>query len=328
MFRGRKIIFVFAVTTAVFLNGCVMSPKLFTDAADPLREFTLEGEGADRILVIPVKGIISDFAKKGVFQTEPSMVQEIVSQLRLAERDERVRAVVFKIDSPGGTVTASDILYHEIKDFKDRTGVKVTAVLMNVAASGGYYMALPADHIMAHPTSITGSVGVIFLRPKVYSLMDKIGVDVTVSASGENKDMGSPFRKSTKSEDEMFQDMTNVLGSRFINLVAENRNLDADAVKDISSARIYIADEALERGLIDGIGYLNDALDQTKRIAGLPENARVVVYRRERYANDNLYNTQTRMGGAGLSLVDLDVLDSPLLNRPGFYYLWPAGFAE
>ncbi len=328
MVRVPKILFVFVATTAVFLNGCVMSPKLFTDATDPLREYTIEGKGKDRIVVIPVKGIISDFSREGMFQTEPSMVQEIVSQLRLAEKDRRVKAVVLKVDSPGGTVTASDVLYHEIKAFKDRTGVYVTAVMMNVAASGGYYMVLPADYIMAHPTTITGSVGVIFLRPKIYSLMDKIGVGVNVSASGENKDMGSPFRESTKSEEEIFQNMTDALGSRFVNLVAENRKIDAEDIRDISSARIYTADEALERGLIDGIGYLSDALEKTKMMAGLPENARVVVYRRERYANDNIYNTQTRMGGAGLSLVDLDLLNSPLLNRPGFYYLWPAGFSE
>ena len=93
--------------------------------------------------------------------------------MRLAEKDEKVKAVLLKIDSPGGSSTASDILYHEIVAFKERTGKKVVVCMMNIAASGGYYVALPADMIMAHPTTVTGSVGVILIRPEVSQLMEK-----------------------------------------------------------------------------------------------------------------------------------------------------------
>ena len=106
----------------------------------------------------------------------PSQVQEVVSRLRRAEKDEEVKAVLLEINSPGGSITASDILYHEIMDFKERTGARVVAALMDVAASGGYYIALPADRIIAHPTTITGSVGVILVQPKVTGLMDKLGL--------------------------------------------------------------------------------------------------------------------------------------------------------
>ncbi len=311
-------------------NGCMFpTVKLFTDASDPLKEYTIEGEAKGKILMIPVNGIISDISKKGMIRNAPGLVQDIVSQLRLAEKDPEIQAVIFKIDSPGGSVTASDIIYHEIASFKKRTGKKVTAVIMNVAASGGYYMALPADFIMAHPTSVTGSIGVIFLRPKVYGLMDKIGVDISANTSGVNKDMGSPFRKATEAEDKIFQGLTDSLGKRFVDLVIEHRHITPEAVKDISTARIYLAQEALRLGLIDAIGYMGDAIARTEKIAGLDENSRVIVYRREEYANDNLYNSQTRYGGGAQSpLIDLGLPDAALLNLSGFYYLWPAGIND
>lgn len=325
----KRCLFIFVMIAGLFVNGCMFPTlKLFTDASDPLKEFTIEGEEEGKVLMIPVHGIISDISRKGMIQTEPSMVQDIVSQLKLAEKDSEIKAVLFKIDSPGGSVTASDILYHEIKSFKERTGVKVTAVIMNVAASGGYYMALPADYIVAHPTSVTGSIGVIFLKPKFYGLMDKIGVDVEVNTSGENKDMGSPFRKETKAEDKIFQGLTDSLGKRFIDLVVENRGLSPEVVKDISTARIYLAGEALKLGLVDEIGYISDAISKTKALAGLDEKSKVVVYRRDEFPDDNLYNTQTRFQGKTYSLIDLGLPDMSMLNRAGFYYLWPAGIGE
>ena len=223
-------------------------------------------------------------------------------------------------------MTASDILYHEIVKFKEKTGDKVVAMMMNVAASGGYYIALPSDYIMAHPTTVTGSVGVIFLRPKIYDLMDKIGVSVEADTSGANKDMGSPFRKATEEEDKIFQGLTDQLGQRFISLVVKHRNVDPVSVADISSARIYLAQEALKQGLVDEIGYLSNALDKAKELAGLDRDCKVVVYRREKYPDDNIYNnTQTRFGGGSVSLVDLGLIRSALNYPTGFYYLWPAG---
>ncbi|MCD6585664.1 MAG: signal peptide peptidase SppA [Desulfobacteraceae bacterium] len=321
-----KFFYILLFIAGLLINGCMFpTVKLFTDASDPLKEYVLEGDETEKVLMIPVYGIISDIPNKGIIFTEPSMVQDIVSQLRLAEADPDIKAVLFKIDSPGGTVTASDILYHEIKSFKERTGIKVTVEIMNVAASGGYYMALPADFIMAHPTSVTGSVGVIFLQPKFYELMDKIGVGVTASTSGKNKDMGSPFRKATDAEAKIFQGLTDSLGKRFVDLVIEHRKIGPDAVENISTARIYLADEALMLGLIDEIGYINEAISRTKELAGLDENSQVVVYRRVEYPDDNLYNTQSRYGALKSPLIDLGLPDISILNRAGFYYLWPSG---
>jgi len=320
----QKHISIILLISVLLFSGCA-SPRitLFSDDTVPLQEFTLQGKGKGKILVIPIKGEISGSTSKGLIFTKPSMIQEVVSQLKQAEKDKAIKAVILKIDSPGGTVTASDILYHEILAFKKRTGVKLVVAMMGVAASGGYYIALPADFIIAHPTTITGSIGVIFMQPKVNSLMDKIGVGLDINKSGKNKDMGSPFRNTTDEERKIFQDLTDELGKRFINLVSIHRKLDKNRLAQISTARIYLAPKALELGLIDKIGYLDDAIIKTRKLAGLPQDARIVIYRRTEYPNDNLYNTSVdRQGGQGLSLIDLNLPESMSPLSTGFYYIW------
>jgi protease-4 len=313
----------------IFITGCT-APKirLFPSQADPLLEFTLEGKSEPKILVVPIRGIISDSPKEGFVSTRPSVLQEVVSQLRRAEEDSKIKAVILEIDSPGGSVTASDILYSEIAGFKNRTGAKVVVAMMGVAASGGYYISLPADHILAHPTTVTGSIGVIFARPKVTGLMEKIGLAVEVNKSGADKDMGSPFRQTSAAEEKIFQDLTDRLGTRFIDLVTRHRKLQPEVVAQISTARVYLANEALELGLVDEIGYLENAIRQAKKLAGLAEDAKVVVYRRTEYPDDNIYNTSTSFGGAKASLISMELPGSLNHIQTGFYYLWPAALSD
>jgi protease-4 len=322
----KKIIL--AMLTGLFvimLVGCA-APRitLFSDASDPLREMTLDGTADDKILVIPITGVISDTAKSRFMRTTPSMVQEVVSHLRLAEKDERVKAVLFKIDTPGGTTTASDILYHEIVAFKQRTGKKIVVCMMNLATSGGYYVSLPADVIVAHPTTVTGSIGVILLRPQVSGLMEKIGVNVRVNKSGENKDMGSPFRATTPAEENMLQELADALGRRFVDLVKKHRQLDNQRLVAIADARVFLADEAVAVGLVDKIGYLQDAVAEAKTLAGLDADARVVIYRRTDYPDDNLYNTLTSGAQANpRPIVEMGPIGDLFSLNAGFYYVWP-----
>ena len=310
---------------AMFFFGCA-TPRitLFSDASDPLREVTLDGKAKDKILMIPITGVITDSPKSRFMRTMPSVVQEVVSHLRLAEKDDRIKAVLFKIDTPGGTTTASDILYHEIVSFKQRTGKKVVVCMMNMATSGGYYVSLPADVIMAHPTTVTGSIGVILMRPDVSGFMEKIGVDMQVNKSGENKDMGSPFRPISPTEENMLQELTDALGQRFVDLVKQHRELDGERLATVADARVFLADAAVAMGLVDKIGYLQDAIDEAKAIAGLDADARVVTYRRSYYSNDNVYNTLTSGTQAGPTpLVDLGPIADLLTLDAGFYYIWP-----
>jgi protease IV len=320
--------FVLAMLILIMVTAC-SGPriKLFSDTIDPLKEFTLEGSGTDKILLIPVNGLISDMPKKGLIHTSTSMVEQIVSQLNKAAKDKQIKAVLFKINSPGGTITASDLLYHEISSFKERTGTKITISMMDVATSGAYYISLPADLIMAHPTTVTGSVGVIYLQPKVGGLMDKIGLGVDVKKYGKNKDMGSPFRDSSEEEQKLMQKAVNDFGERFIRLVQKHRKPERQALSEISTARVFLAEEALKLGLVDKIGYLSDAVKESKMLAGISKDARVVVYRRNEFPEDNYYNT------AGIASEDLNIsvinieLPESLSLKTGFYYLWPGAIA-
>ncbi|MEF2144787.1 MAG: signal peptide peptidase SppA [Desulfovibrionaceae bacterium] len=310
-----------ALLACLLLAGCAPKIKLFSDASDPLEEYVLEGEATEKILLLNASGTVSDEPRSGLLGSRPSMVQEIVSQLRLAEKDEDVRAVVLKINSPGGGVTASDVLHHELSGFNERTGKPVVALLMDLAASGGYYIALPAKRIVAHPTTVTGSVGAIFFMPRVTGLMNLIGVDVEVAKSGRNKDMASPFRAPTEEERQLADALILNMGERFQMLVREARNLGEEQMRTVATARVFTADQALELGLVDRIGYLQDAYAEARELAGLPEDARVVVYRRENYPNDTAYNASAMPAErAALVQTGLENLLPP--TRAGVYYLW------
>lgn len=304
------------------LTACSPKVKIFPDGSEPLREFVLEGSSEHKVLVIPLTGVITDDPGRGLFAQRPSVVQEVVSQLRMAASDPSVKAVVLKINSPGGTVTASDILGNEIERFKAQSGAKVVAAMMDVAASGGYYAALSADRILAHPTTLTGSVGVVFVRPKAHGLMDKVGLGVEVYTSGANKDMGSPFRDSTPEERAIIQGIIGSAADRFLGRVQARRNPTPEALERIATARVFGADEALALGLVDQVGYLPDALDLARSLAGLPGEARVVVYRRTQFHNDNLYNTATAQEGAAPALVSLGLENWAGVPTAGFHYLW------
>lgn len=323
----RRHVSIVVVVIVLFLIGC-QGPRirLFPSAADPLREFTLEGDAKGKVLVIHVRGTISDAPRRQIVTTRPSMVQEVVAQLRKAEKDSEIKAVLLKINSPGGSATASDILYSEIVAFKQKTRAKVVVAMMDVAASGGYYISLPADYILAHPTSITGSVGVLFLRPDVAGLMAKIGVGVEVSKTGNNKDMGSPFRQATDEEKRIIQNMIDQLGERFLDRIAEHRRINPQSLKEIATARIFLADDALKLGMVDRVGYISEAIRVAKKLAELPENAKVIVYRRTEFPDDNLYNTSTsQYEGRGPSIVSLGLPASLTSYQAGFYYLWQPG---
>jgi len=326
----RIFLTILLVTCFSSVFGCI-KPKIsiFPDRTEPLEEYTLQGEGTEKILLISVNGFISD-SKRGLpFARRPNTVQEVVAQLRKAEKDDKIKAAILKIDSPGGSVTASDIIYHEITGFKERSGAKIVALMMTVAASGGYYIALPADSIMAHPTTITGSIGVVFLRPNITGLMGKIGVDVEVNKSGLNKDMGSPFRKANEEEQRIMQKLLEELAERFVTLATKHRRLNPEAREQIASGRIYSADEALRLGLIDRTGYVEEAIGEAAKLSGLAKDPKVIVYRRTEYHNDTVYNTSaSKPETPEINLIDPKIADLLPPMQSGFYYLWLPGGTE
>jgi protease-4 len=254
---------------------------------------------------------------------EESTVERVRAELEKAEDDDRVKAVVLRIDSPGGGVTASDEVWGELLRFKKKRGVPVIASLGDVAASGGYYVACAADRIVAHPTTMTGSIGVIMLNFNVEGLLGKIGVRNETFKAGAHKDIMSPFRGATPEERRMMQSILDSLHARFVAVVREGRpRLDATRIGELTDGRIFDATQALDAGLVDEIGNIDAAIEVAKRAANL-EKARVVAYHRSDETRENVFS-QARPLPVQVNVlpVDLGTLVHP---GPRFMYLWAPG---
>ncbi len=276
----------FGVLLSVLLGGWIHGDGW--RAAAP--EEYIEGEGTDKIALISARGAIFD-EPGGLFGggVRESLVQRLVCQLRQAGRDESVKAVVLCVDSPGGGVTASDQIWREVKNLKDaRGGVKVVVHMGDLCASGGYYISAPADAIIASPTTTTGSIGVIATCLDLSELLErKLGIREQTIKSGRLKDMFSASRPMTEEERQIIQEIIDSMHERFVRIVAEGRKgrkgIPEDmegavaAVKKIADGRVYTAEQAEKLGLVDGIGYLDDAIAEAKKLAGLKE-ATVVRY--------------------------------------------------
>lgn len=295
------------------LSGCTLLKVSLGDETQPLTERVISGEGRDKVLLLDVSGFITSQEGPSVFGAKKpiGLLARVREELDRARADKNVKALLLRINSPGGGVTASDMLYHELKKFKRDTGVKVLAHFMDLGTSGAYYIALAADRITAQPTSVTGSIGVIMFRVDAVGLMQKIGLQTYEISSGDKKGMGSPFRRLSPEERNIFQGMIDSLQGRFVDTVAEGRKLPLDTVKKLADGRIYTSREAQAAGLIDGIGYLDEAIDQVKKLAGL-EHASVVTYFRPGEYRANLYS---------LNLINIDA-EGMLPPGMTFLYLW------
>jgi protease IV len=247
------------------------------------------------------------------------LLVRIREELKKAEEDPSIKTLIVRINSTGGTVTASDIMFKEIDLFKKKTRIPVIAVMMDVAASGGYYVALAADTIVAHPTTVTGSIGVIMLSVNAEGLLQKLGVTTAAFKSGERKDMGSPFRALTDEERKIFQGVIDGLQGQFLARLVESRKLPIDVARPIADGRIYTAQQALELKLIDQIGYMDDVLKLAKQKIGVDE-ARVVVYHRPADYRATYYaRAESSAGGIDVTATQLASL---IGGGPRFLYLW------
>jgi len=231
----------------------------------------ISGSGSSEIAVVPMYGVISYGVPGDVMA---SMVDDTVAKLRQARNDRNIKAVILRIDSPGGEVTASDVIYHEVVKTDQ---VKPVIVYMDsVAASGGYYIAVGGRHLMANELTITGSIGVIIQTMNFEKLTDKVGVDVLTIKSGKMKDLLNPFRETKPEELEFIQDMIDETYDKFLGIVADERELDAEQLREtVADGRIVSGKTALDAGLIDATGYFEDAVEEALALAELDE-ARVI----------------------------------------------------
>ncbi|HWP34242.1 MAG TPA: signal peptide peptidase SppA [Thermodesulfobacteriota bacterium] len=268
-----------AALAALALAGCV-TINLPGGRRGPLEEVTVRGEGPDKILVLDLSGFILGETRLTLLGLSPleNTVERVGEELERAARDPAVKGVVLRINSPGGTVTASDVLYNALRRYKARAGVPVVAALLDVATSGAYYVAMAADEVIAHPTTITGSIGVVYALVSAAGLYDKLGLADQTVKSDRYKDIGSPRRAPTAEERAILQSQIDDLFRRFLATVQAGRpRLSPEQIRSLADGRPYTAQQALAAGLVDAIGYLDDAVEAVQRRAKLPR-ARVVVY--------------------------------------------------
>lgn len=312
-------------------NGCVsLDLGVGGGSEAEFVETVVRGKSGPKILLVEIDGVIGGAQSAvSLFGEEPySMIARVREVLDLAREDRDVRAVLLRIDSPGGTATASEQIYTEILRFRQERGVPVIAQFLTTATSGAYYIAMAADRIQAHPTTITGSIGVIFSSLSFAGLMEKIGVEDQTITGGTYKDAGSPFRRLSEVERAQLQAIVDDLHARFREIVALGRpQLSTEQIARFSEGQIYSARQALANGLIDQIGTLEDAVVWLEKRLG-SEQSRVVTYHRPRDIRRNLYTQAANFPSLGANAAStsaevwaLEQLEQ-VLARPGFQYLW------
>ncbi len=253
----------------LFLLLSLFRGPLGAEAGLPMalsEEYVAGAVSGPKIAVVRIVGTIED-----------DEVQYAIRQLRQARDDDRVRAVVLRIDSPGGTVSGSDRIWREVELLK-KQGKPVVASLGGMAASGGYYVAAAADHIYAEPTTLTGSIGVIMEAPVVEGLLSKLGVEFQTIRTGKWKDSPSLFRPMTGEEQTRWRQVLDDAYGRFVSIVARGRGLDRAAVLPVADGRVLTATEAVQAGLVNEIGYEDDAILHAQR------SASIAIYRVIRYS--------------------------------------------
>lgn len=223
---------------------------------------------SNQVALIRVEGMIMDS-------------KDTVAELKKYAKDPFIKAIVLRIDSPGGAVVPAQEIYKEIRKAAQKKNVIVS--MGSVAASGGYYIASPATKIIANPGTLTGSIGVIMEVPNVGGLMDKLGIKTEVVKSGRHKDMASVFRGIGKEERAILQDVLDNVHEQFIKAVAEGRTMLYDDVKKIADGRVFTGEQALTVGLIDELGSLEDAVHRAAQLSGI-EGEPVIVSKKERFS--------------------------------------------
>jgi len=283
-----------------------------------------KGWVSNRIAIIDISGVLMNNRTPGLLSEGEHPVSLFMEKLSAAEKDNRVKAVILRVNSPGGTVTASDTMYQEILAFKKKSGKPVIAFFQDVAASGGYYLSCAADEIMAQRTSVTGSIGVIMQMFNFAGSMAKLGMTADAITSGAHKDTGTPFRPMRAEERALFQKLVDDFYEQFVNAVAAGRpKLTTEQVRTLADGRVYNADQALAAGLIDRIGTLHDAIDVAKQRAQIT-SALAVSYRRPGDWSPNIYSQAPSQQAQTLNLINVTLPDL-WTSEPRFMYIWLPG---
>ncbi len=304
-------------------NGVLLQP---VSVSKELEEKQLVGFGKKlsskhKIAIIDVDGMIINKNRSGFLQAGENPVSLLHEKLYKAQEDDKVKAVVLRINSPGGTVSASEAMYYMLKQFKEKSKKPVVACMLDVAASGGYLLAVGCDEIVAQPSTITGSIGTIYQMMSFKGTMDKIGVQALAIKSGDLKDMSSPLKDFDRADQKVLTEMINTYYDAFLDAILENRdNLDRDTLKTLADGRVYTATQALDHGLIDHLGYPEDAVKRAEELAGI-KKAKVVIYQRPYDHKTNAYSSGVE-SQTPQSLINLSLPQWLQSQGPQFLYLW------
>jgi len=232
----------------------------------------------DGVAVIRIEGVIVSGKEPDLALTTSGNAysESIIEQLERAEADPTVKAIVLRVNSPGGGIVATDEIYTALKKLKK----PVVASMGEMAASGGYYVSCAAGQIIANPATLTGSIGVISTVPNFEELLDKIGIEMLVIKSGTMKDELSPYREPTEEEIALWQAITDEAYEQFLGVVVEERDLDPEEAREMADGRVYTGQQALDLGLVDRLGNLPDAIELAAELGGIAGEPRVIEYQR------------------------------------------------
>ncbi len=278
-----------------------------------------------RVAMIDLRGLIADGRPRTLLGHGANPVDAFLARLHEAERDPTVVGVIIRINSPGGTVTASDILYRELRRFRERSGKPLVASLGEIAASGGYYTALACDEILCEPTTITGSIGVIIPTINISEGLSMIGVHARAITSGPNKDLANPLTPERPTHVEILQGLVDEMYARFVHLVQERRPaMNQDVLPWATDGRVMTGARAVEIGLADHVGGVREAKARVEELAGMGRT-RLIKY----HAKDAVVRTPYALGepttpraGEGRALIDLNAIVPDGLQAGTAYYLW------
>jgi protease-4 len=310
---------------SIILTGCAYIKVPVYPSLQPFEEKVLEGKGEKKVLLLDISGVISEKKQSRGLGLTPktSLIDRLKEELQKAEGDSAIVGAIIRINSPGGSVSATDIIHHELMNYKKERNVRMVACLTGVATSGGYYIASAADEIIAHPTSITGGIGVIAMKFTIEKLLSKIGVEEETIKSADKKDLWTPFRPSTPEEQMIMQRIIDTFHERFVEVVYEGRRpqLTKEEIESLADGRIFTADQALGARLVDRVGYLDDAVEGMKASLKV-KDARVITYHRPGAYKGTVYSGVPGASPSEINLIAINTSNLDLLTRIQFMYLW------
>ncbi len=253
----------------------------------------------EKIAVVRIEGVILDS-------------NEVIEELKEYSSNDSVKAILLRIDSPGGAVAPSQEIYQEVKKIRNKGKKKIVTSMGAVTASGGYYIASASDKIVANPGSITGSIGVILELANISGLMKKVGVESVVVKSGRYKDIGSMFRSMTQDERDLIQGVIDDTQDQFIEAVSQGRGIDKEKVRAIADGRVFTGRQAQKIGLVDELGNMQDAIKITAKLAGI-KGEPSLLEKKKRFSIIDMIRNQ--------SLIDLISAGNKLTGREGGFSL-------